>query len=249
LGLRQKKKNYLNMKKNYLILLLSILVNISLLSIIFLKTDLFQRIGNRMGIIERKAVDRPDYWCIRGWTNTLEKLNLTCDVVFFGNSITAGSSFQNYFQKSSICNLGYPGDGLDGMLLRVKQIKAVNPKKIFLMAGINGLYSQPIQVFEEKYKALVKEIKKECPSSTIYLQSILPVNNNVSKNHCSNDKIVKANEIIRKIAAENAISYLDIHKLYLKNGEMDKDVTKDGIHLKKEYYNKWAKFLEPYIME
>lgn len=237
------------MKKNYLILLLSIVVNLSLLSLIFLKTDLFQRIGCRMGIVERKASDRPDYWCIKGWTNTLEKLNLTCDVCFFGNSITAGSSFQEYFPNTKICNLGYPGDGLDGMLFRVKQIKAVNPKKVFLMAGINGLYSQPIQVFEEKYKALVKGIKKECPTATIYLQSILPVNNNVSKNHCSNDKIVKANEIIKKIAKENSLTYLDIHKLYLKNGEMDKNVTKDGIHLKKEYYNKWAIYLEPYIFE
>lgn len=237
------------MKQKYWILIISIFINISLLGIILLKTDLFQRIGSRIGLIERKPTDRADYWCIRGWTNTLEKLNIDCNVVFFGNSITAGSSFQEYFPNTTICNLGYPGDALDGMLLRVKQIKAVNPKKIFLMAGINGLYSQPLQVFEEKYKALIKAIKRECPTATIYLQSILPVNNNVSKNYCSNDKIVEANEIIKKIAKQNTLTYLDIHKLYLKNGEMDKDVTKDGIHLKKECYNKWANFLKPYILE
>ncbi len=228
---------------------MSIVLNISFIGIIYLKTDLFQRVGQRIGLVERKSQDRPDFYCIRGWTNTLKKLNIDCDVVFFGNSITAGSSFHECFQSVSICNLGYPGDGLDGMLLRIEQIKAVKPEKIFIMAGINGLYMQSLSVFEDKYEQLLKAIKKENPLAKIYLQSILPVNNNVKKHHCDNDKIIDANNIISNIAKENNCVYIDIHKLYIKNGELDKKYTKDGVHLKTEYYNLWAELLKKYIEE
>lgn len=237
------------MKKNIWILILSIVLNLSLIVIIILKTNLPQRVGHRIGLIEMKAQDRPDFYCIRGWTNTLKKLNIDCDVVFFGNSITAGSSFHEYFPNVSICNLGYPGDELDGMLLRIGQIKAVNPEKIFIMAGINGLYMQSLLVFEDKYEKLLKAIKKENPLAKIYLQSILPVNNNVKKYNCDNNKIIDANNIIQSIAKENNCCYIDIHKLYFNNGELDKKYTKDGVHLKHEYYNMWGDLLKTYIEE
>ena len=62
------------------------------------------------------------------------------------------------------------------MLLRTNQIKAVNPEKVFVMAGINGLLIQTEQKFTEKYATLVDSIKLAVPTAKIYLQSILPVN-------------------------------------------------------------------------
>lgn len=209
-----------------------------------------QRIGVRIGLIEKKPIDNPNYWCIQGWTNTLEKMNIDFDVVFFGNSITEGSSFHKYFTSTSICNLGFPGDNLDGMMLRVNQIKAVNPKKIFIMAGINGLNLQTIGVFEEKYERLVKAIKESNPHSTLHLQSILPVNNSIAPKYvCSNEKIVNANEIIKKIAHNNNCIYIDVHQLYVKDGEMNASFSRDGVHLLPESYDAWANLLKPYMDE
>lgn len=222
--------------------------NLLLGGVIYFKTNLVQRIGARIGLIEMKPIDNPNYWCIQGWTNTLEKMNVDFDVVFFGNSITRGSSFHEYFTNTSICNLGFPGDNLDGMMLRVNQIKAVNPKKIFIMAGINGLNLQTIEIFEEKYERLVKAIKESNPYSTIYLQSILPVNNTIAQKHvCSNEKIVDANKTIKSISNRNECIYIDVHQLYVENGEMNASLTKDGIHLLPESYNAWAYLLKPYI--
>lgn len=221
-----------------------------LLGTIYFKTDLVQRVAQRMGLYERKPIDNPNYWCIRGWTNTLEKMDIDFDVVFFGNSITCGSSFHGYFTNTSICNLGFPGDNLDGMMLRVDQIKAVNPKKVFLMAGINGLNIQTLQVFEEKYERLVKAIKGSNPNSIIHLQSILPVNNSIAQNYvCSNEKINDANKIIKGLATENGCFYVDVHQLYVKDGEMDASLSRDGVHLLPESYDAWAKLLKPYIEE
>ena len=241
---------FMGIKKLYWVCAVLSGIILMLLGIIYFKTNLVQRVAQRMGLYESKPIDNPNYWCIQGWTNTLEKMDIDFDIVFFGNSITRGSSFHEYFTNTSICNLGFPGDNLDGMMLRVNQIKAVNPKKVFLMAGINGLNYQTLQVFKEKYGRLVKAIKESNPKSIIHLQSILPVNNSIAQNYvCSNEKIKDANIIIKGIATENECIYIDVHQLYVKDGEMDASLSRDGVHLLPESYDAWANLLKPYVEE
>ena len=80
------------------LLWISAIGNVLLLAIIIfigcMKTDYITSKFERVGIMKIDPEKRRDYWCIRGWTNTLEKLHLDVDVVFFGNSITRGSSFE-----------------------------------------------------------------------------------------------------------------------------------------------------------
>ena len=122
----------------------SLIGNVLLLTVIIfigcVKTNYINSKLERLGIMKLDPVKRGDYWSIRGWTNTLEKLHLDMDVVFFGNSITCGSSFEKYFPNVKICNLGYPGDNTDGMLLRTKQIKAVNPAYKTIIEIIRDLF-------------------------------------------------------------------------------------------------------------
>ena len=165
-----------NPKKRLAVTLaISLLFNVVLfLGIWFIggvKTNFFKRVGFRMGICEMSPKDRGDYWCIQGWTNTLRKLNYDADMVFFGNSITRGSSFHEFFPQLNICNLGYPGDDLDGMVFRVQQIKAVNPEKVFVMAGINGLQYQTEEDFEKKYQRMVDSIKKQCLKQKFFFRA------------------------------------------------------------------------------
>ena len=234
-------------------LVLSLVANVVLLAGIYyigsVKTSFFRRIGNRIEISETNPQDRGDYWCIQGWTNTLEKLNYDADVVFFGNSITRGGSFQNYFSTVNTCNLGYPGDNMDGMMLRVKQIKVVKPEKVFVMAGINGLQMQTNDVFESKYQRMVDSIKNAVPDAVIYLQSILPVNHDMKSGLASKDKIQKANEIVAKIAQRSNCVYVDLWALYEKEGEMPQELTLDGVHLKPEAYERWMEEIRKYIIE
>ena len=243
-----------------LTLILSLAANVMLLASVYyiggVKTDFFKRLGIRMGwmqvnsdVIEISSnpENRGDYWCIRGWTNTLNKLGYDADVVFFGNSITSGGNFQDYFPDIKICNLGYPGDNLDGMMLRIGQVKAVTPEKVFVMAGINGLKHQTEEVFERKYQYLVDSIKSSVPEAGVYLQSILPVNHSMSNVYASSDKIMKVNNIIAKIASRSGCVYVDLWSLYEKDGEMPKELTRDGVHLFPEAYDRWADEIKRYI--
>ena len=235
-------------------LVLSLVANAVLLAVsvyvIGTKTKFFQRMEVRLGQKEQKEQDsqaRGDYWCIQGWTNTLKKLNFDADIVFFGNSITCGGNFQDYFTDVKICNLGYPGDNMDGMMLRIGQIKAVNPEKVFVMAGINGLQSQTDNVFETKYQRMVDSIKSIVSEAEIYLQSILPVNHDMKSGLASKDKIQKANEIVAKIAQRSNCVYVDLWVLYEKEGEMPQELTRDGVHLKPEAYERWMEEIRKYI--
>lgn len=237
-----------------LLLWISLIGNVLLLvAIIFIgcvKTNYINSKLENLGIMKIDPVKRGDYWSIQGWTNTLEKLHLDMDVVFFGNSITRGSCFEEYFPNVKICNLGYPGDNTDGMLLRTNQIKAVNPEKVFVMAGINGLHIQAEKVFTEKYATMVDSIKQAVPTAKIYLQSILPVNPSMKAGKGINkEKIARCNELVRKIAEEKGCVYIDLYKLYAVDGIMPKELTRDGVHLYPEAYDRWAEEIRKYVEE
>lgn len=244
-------KNQKNGKGLVVSLVLSLVANVVLLAGIYfiggVKTNFFKRVGTRMGIREMDPKDRPDYWCIRGWMNTLNKLDYDADVVFFGNSITCGGNFQDYFLNVKTCNLGYPGDNMDGMMLRVGQIRAVNPEKVFVMAGINGLHVQTERVFESKYQRMIDSVKSAVPDAEIYLQSILPVNHEMTKGVASAEKIKNANDIIKRIAQCSDCVYVDLWSLFEKNDEMPKELTRDGVHLKPEAYERWMEEIRQYM--
>ena len=219
-----------------LLLWISLIGNVLLLTVIIfigcVKTNYINSKLERLGIMKIDPVKRGDYWSIRGWTNTLEKLHLDMDIVFFGNSITCGSSFEKYFPNVKICNLGYPGDNTDGMLLRTNQLKAVNPEK----------------VFTEKYATMVDSIKQAVPTAKIYLQSILPVNPSMKAGKVfSKEKIARCNELVQKIAEEKGCVYIDLYKLYAVDGIMPEELTRDGVHLYPKAYNRWAEEIRKYI--
>lgn len=228
-------------------MILSVLCVLMFSAVVFIggKTNFFKRSLAKLGWVQLDAKDRPDYWCIKGWNNTLQKLNCDVDVVFYGNSITAGSAFQDYYPELSICNLGYPGDNLDGLRFRAYTIASVKPEKVFLMGGINGSKQMPVDVFVKKYEQLIVEIQKNVPSAQLYLQSILPVTPSIT--YASNDKIRRFNKLIDSLANVHQCQYIDLYHLYEKDGKMNEEYTRDGVHLKSEHYDKWAEAIRPYV--
>ena len=242
------------------VLWISLIGNVLLVALVIfvgcIKTRFISGKLETMGIVKIDPHKRGDYQCIGGWTNTLEKLHLDVDVVFFGASIIRGSSFEEYFPEVSICNLGYGGDNADGMLLRVRQIKAVHPEKVFIMAGTTGIKFQSERVFTEKYNLLVDSIIHAVPNAKIYLQSFLPVNPSMlgkswlyNEGKLRGEKIKKFNDIIKKTANEKGCIYVDLYNLYAVDGIMPADLTRDGVHLFPESYDRWADEIRKYIEE
>lgn len=218
----------------------SIVLNVVLLVALYyvtcVKTDFSKRM---MAKIKHEAYvpERVDQDCVNSWNNCIEKLDMEADVVFFGDSETAGGDWQKAFPDVKSINLGYIGEDVKGMLRRVDAIKAVKPKKVFLMAGINGLQQQSLSDFEYWYAALVDSICSAVPDAELYIESILPVTS--YSDYCDNEKIREANAILQRLAEERDIQYIDVYSAYAQDGVLPDDMSYDGLHLTEEEYSLW----------
>lgn len=218
--------------------------------LILLKHDIFKNALIERGFIKQNPEERMDYQCLLGWENSLVKMNYKADVCFIGNSITYGSDFQKDFPNKKIVNLGYSGDRIEGMIIRQKQISAVKPDKIFVMAGINDLSKSYMndKLFHDSFCDLVDSIQNNNPTSRLYLQSILPVNHKMNTSLCSSERILKANLMIKEIAEKRNAFFIDLYSLYADdNNELPEKYTYDGLHLYPNSYDIWRDAIRKYM--
>lgn len=237
------------------VIIISVLLNVLLFGVaayLGIHTGYIKRNLIRIGIIAPPAKDSvlpADFWCIRGWTNTLEKMDIDADIVFFGNSITCGSTFQEYFPDKKIINLGYPGDNLDGMLYRIEMIRAVKPEKCFVMAGINDSWRTNDEI-KRKYHTLLSQLKTQLPQTQFYIESILPINSSRFGKYCNNDKIIELNLMIAALAQDFDFKYIDLYSLYAnETNELNLSLSPDGVHLFHDSYERWANLIRQYVYE
>lgn len=234
------------------VIFISLFLNFVLLVLLFIseyKGRTFSKAIERRGLITIESQSLPDYWALKGWTNTLKKLRIEADIAFFGNSITAGSDFQAEFPDKKIVNLGYPGDNIKGMLRRVPMLSAVNPKKIFLMAGTNDLVHVSLEEYTSRYTQLINSIKDSIPNAKIYIESVLPSNHEMG-DYAPNSKVQQANLILKNLSKTYNCIFIDIYHLYVNSkNELYPEYTRDGVHLFPYHYDKWASEIKPYIYE
>lgn len=206
------------MEKNKGIKIYAIIVSIAFVLataaflVLFFHGNYDTKILVKLGLKEQTAETN---WAVVGWNNTMEKLDYDADMVFFGDSITRGSDFREYFPDKKIVNLGYPGDSLSGMITRVSAVAAVAPEQVFVLGGINGLTDVNVEKCVATYTQLIDELKRVLPETTeIYIQSVLPVLTSKASVYCSNSTIQKFNEYLSELAEEKGATYVDLYSLY-----------------------------------
>jgi lysophospholipase L1-like esterase len=177
--------------------------------------------------------------CLQAWTNSLRQMNAKADFVFFGDSLTYYGDFASVFPDKVVCNLGLRGDTIQGMIDRVEQVKMLEPKQVFLMAGINDVAICSVECYAKQYEILVQKLKEHLPNALIIIQSLLPVNDKDFKISCNNQQIVAYNEAISRVSYNYRVPYIDLFTEYANSGILEKNMTIDGIHLKPSYYQKW----------
>jgi lysophospholipase L1-like esterase len=169
-------------------------------------------------------------------------------IVMLGNSITAGGEWPELLDNPNVINRGIPGDHCDGMRERLEEVLRHRPIKMFLMAGVNDLaFHTPDKVWA-KYERLVNEILTKSPSTNLYLQSVLPVNNIVCPTPVDNEDVDALNEKIKAFSQSKNLNFLDVNSL-LKDldGNLDAAYTLDGIHINGAAYLKWAAEIRPFL--
>ena len=136
-------------------------------------------------------------------------------IVMLGNSLTQSCEWSELMQNPKIVNRGIAGDMTGGLIMRLNEITQHQPTKIFLMIGVNDLSVHSLDDILKNYESIVADILLKTPSTKLYLQSILPVNNQVRNSGKSNLDIVFLNKKIENIATENGLVFLNLHPLFV----------------------------------
>ncbi len=179
------------------------------------------------------------------------------DAVFIGDSRTEGffmytdlKNAKAYAHKGLTVDTVFtdPVININGSKLPIiEALRQTSFQKVYIMLGVNEIGWAYNSIFIEKYTKLVDEIQTINPNATIYLQSILPVSNEVSSTHdyIKNEKINEYNCFIAQIAKEKNVHYLNVSEsVASSNGALPDDAAVDGIHLKKEYCEIWLEYLK-----
>ena len=175
--------------------------------------------------------------------------NSSKDIIFLGNSITAGVDWMELLGRTDVRNRGISGDITFGVLERLNEVTEGRPAKVFILIGINDISRNvPDSFIVNNYQKIMQRIKKESPSTKIYFQTLLPVNNEFTqfKNHYNKDEhILHMNEELKKLAAKEKITLIDLYPHFLNaEKKLDKKYTIDGLHLNADGYKVWADILK-----
>jgi lysophospholipase L1-like esterase len=208
------------------------------------------------GLINLLWGQQPDKYSVLYYhrASLFEKLKVNkSDIIFLGNSITHYAEWSEIFNNMHIKNRGISGDLVEGVYDRLDPIIKGQPKKIFLLIGINNLarnYSA-----DSVLNGIIKiadKIIRESPRTKLYVQSVFPVNNTFTNSPRHADKgplVIELNKGIKKMCKEKGLTYIDVYPLLkCKDSEnLDTKYTKDGLHLNGNGYMVWKEVLKKHL--
>ncbi|RZL69585.1 MAG: GDSL family lipase [Pedobacter sp.] len=182
------------------------------------------------------------------------------EIVFIGNSITEGGrDWSGKFGIAHIRNRGIAGDVTDGVLKRLNEIIFFKPKAVFILIGINDLFSlhheedNPALKYDkvipspkfigENILKITKMIHRRSPDTKIYVRTLLPTRRAFLK-----EDILLVNKMISKNEQKGYYKVIDLYAQFVdEKGELSSQFTKDGVHLNDLGYEKWVNFEKPII--
>ena len=175
--------------------------------------------------------------------------------LFLGDSITEYYDLDKYFPDMPVVNSGVAGDTTDDILNDMKgRVYDYNPSKVFLLIGTNDLLENKTnEEIVDNIKRIVEEIRNQKSAVSLYLESIYPINRNTDKKlymvgKRQNSDIIEINGMLEAFCKDSGIEYINTYdKLLDGDGNLDKQYTKDGLHLSEKGYAVVTDVLSQYL--
>ncbi|TAJ13728.1 hypothetical protein DMA11_07660 [Marinilabiliaceae bacterium JC017] len=174
------------------------------------------------------------------------------NVIFMGDSLTWGGSWQQWFPDYRIHNFGVCGEKTSQIIERLDDAILLEPDVLFMMMGINDLGDGlAVDDIMTNWKALVEQVENALPNTQVVVQSLLPVNTNLFCNpRVTAEKILNVNKELRRFSEMKMLSFIDLYPLFVDHAEMlNETVTKDGLHLNDNGYELWQEKLESFFKQ
>ena len=193
------------------------------------------------------------------------------DAVFVGDSVTLKLSY--YADYGSLGNadclcagsLGYNNAqwGYDhpdnvhpvynGIKYTVEDgVAMLQPKKIFIMLGMNDIGLYGVDGAVEGMKSLTAKIQQRCPDAVIYVQSVTPMLSYKQLSDLNNTTIAAFDQSIQPICQERGYIYLDVASA-VNDGYGNlmeaycSDATAMGLHFSDAGCEAWVNYLKSHV--
>lgn len=171
-------------------------------------------------------------------------------------------ALQKYNEGSNeliLFNLGIGGETTEGLVNRIPhEMKARNSADgniVFISYGANDLAVKDgnQMVNQSQFKVNIETAIQDAKlySKDIYLISILPISENIDSTVSptgkirTNEDVLIYNQILKNIATENSLNYIDFHSAFLQDKEIL--LSKDGVHPNEKGYGMMAEIAIPII--
>lgn len=174
------------------------------------------------------------------------------DIVMLGNSLTAGANWGELLNRTNVVSRAIPGDILEGFAARMDQVLKLKPKIVFVMGGLNDIYSWiPVDVVYTNYLKILTALKSNGITPVIQLTTY--VTRNYAKewggtpevNFGRNREVDKLNKLLSEYARNNNIDVIDLlPSIATRDGYLKPELTWDGVHFKADAYRIWVREVE-----
>ena len=180
--------------------------------------------------------------------------------LFVGDYFVSQAHSIGYFEHSKFAYTS--GTGIDMNTLNTKKVIKTEEgmltvaeyagtfediEAVYIIISAESVSWMDRPTFVKKYVAFVEDIIAVQPEAHIYIQPILPINEEKAAKRgytVTNEKINEINEYIVEYANENNIWILDMAEEFKeKDGTLLAEKTTNGIRFEKETYEPWAEYL------
>ena len=98
----------------------------------------------------------------------------------------------------------------------------------------------------------MKFIQENSPKTKIYVQSVLPVNEDIPNRlgHADNEDVIRLNTELKKLCLHYGIKFIDLFPLFKnEKNKLKEQFTFDGLHPNGKGYLVWKSAIEKYLSD
>lgn len=173
------------------------------------------------------------------------------DIVMLGNSLTHGANWNELVGRNNIVERGIVSDITEGMLNRLDHVFKLNPKMVFILAGLNDIYQWiPTEQIYNNYVRILTQLQakgiKPVIQSTLYAGKRWGAEWNITPadNSGRNKEVDKLNRLLKVYAKRLNIEYIDLIPKMSRLHFMKDELTHDGLHLNAQGFKIWGQEVE-----
>nr|WP_296262798.1 GDSL-type esterase/lipase family protein [uncultured Merdimonas sp.] len=240
-------------KKTVLRTVILVVVILAAAGVILLALRLFHRgVDTSKGLERLKEMESVDVTAVDQKIQELEAAERAADEEWasrsanekFANSLVLGDSIAQGLYEYGVLDsshvLAERGAGLvngGGELAasQIAQAKSLAPQALFLSYGMNDMNVTDQESFLAAYRQALEDLKESLPDTAIYVNSILPVQQDTAAEQPAYANIPQYNEGLKSLCDELGITFIDNTDLVKEEYYAD-----DGIHMAPAYYTEWV---------